>query len=125
MDLREIPGAETPWAEINKLLEPAERLTWKRGTDEGFLLAPKDKSRLAAAVFHCRERDLPIQVSGTGTLSSSSWHPGHSSAVISGRHLVHMDLVGEDQIQVGAGVLLLKARFEKWREVTLCIFSRW
>lgn len=57
---KEIPGAKTPWPEINRLLKPEERFEVINGLDCSFLFAPQSAAKLSAIIFLCREKEIPF-----------------------------------------------------------------
>lgn len=60
--LIEIPGAKTPWSDLNSLLPPEERYAIQSTEFKGFLFAPKDRLRLSAVLFLCQQHGLKVSV---------------------------------------------------------------
>ena len=63
--IKEIPGFETPWREINLLLSPEERFKVISPSQPAILLVPRSVSTLAALLFVLYEKELKWQACGT------------------------------------------------------------
>ncbi len=59
MEMKEVPAASLPWPTLNKLLEPLERF---KKEDGGYLLAPRNKHRLAATLYEIDQLSVENEV---------------------------------------------------------------
>jgi hypothetical protein len=115
--MKEKPGAHTPWTEINQLLAPDERFEVSQSNQQGFLLAPKHSSQLAALLYLICRQGVPFSVQGRGT----SVHPNHS-LIISARAFSQLIFHEKGVVEVGAGCPLSHLHqflFERKREIPL------
>lgn len=119
MEITEKPGASTPWTGINQLLGPDERFEIQGSNGNGFLLAPKHASQLAALLFLLHQQGLSFHVQGKGTTSFPQ--PCHS-LVVSVRAFSQIILHEQGVVEVGAGCPLSHLHqflFERKQEVAL------
>lgn len=95
--LKEIPGAKTPWPDINRLLNPEERFEISNGPHRCFLFAPQSSAKLSATFFLCRENEIPFYTGFEITFWDKVW--------ISPRSLNHIHKLDKDNsiVSVEAG----------------------
>jgi hypothetical protein len=100
MEIREIPGAKTPWQEINQILNPEERFeNFNGGVFCGFLFAPKSVSQLSALLFLCNEKKINYSTNTNQNFSVST------QITISRRELTSIQIDPNDpilEVQAGA-----------------------
>jgi len=117
---REIPGASTPWARVNQLLSADERFSFQFNSDrQGYLLAPKQPSRLAALFYFLQQENIPFCIQGRG---SHTFVTEQDVLFISSRAFTEIRLGSEGIVEVGAGCPLSQLHqflFEHNQEVSL------
>lgn len=57
---KERPGADTPWASINKILKPGERFSYAEGGCAGYLFAPADFGSFSALLYTMKGEQIPF-----------------------------------------------------------------
>jgi hypothetical protein len=117
--MSEKPGAQTPWNEINQMLATDERFEVHLPNWNGFLLAPKHSSQLAALLYLLTQKGLPFTVQGRGTIS----HPELChTLIVSARAFSQLILHEDGVVEVGAGCPLSHLHqflFERKQEIAL------
>lgn len=115
----EKPGAQTPWTEINHLLAADERFELHEENWNGFLLAPKHSSSLAALLYLLSQQALAFCVQGKGT----RMHPEpHHRLVVSARAFSQVAWHEQRVVEIGAGCSLFHLQqflFERQQEMAL------
>jgi FAD/FMN-containing dehydrogenase len=110
MEYKEVPGANTPWLEIDKILKPDERFECiYHSVSIGFLFAPKSVSQLSALLFLCSERRLKTSFKIEINLSHSP-----QQVIISRRALNKIESIDSinNIIEVQAGCTLQEIHSE-------------
>lgn len=117
--MKEKPGVQTPWAKINQLLAYDERFEVEFSYWQGFLLAPKQSSQLAALLYFLNQSNIRFCIQGKG---STSFPSIEHAVIISTRFFSQMMWYEHGVVEVGAGCslnLLHQFLFEKNHEVAL------
>ena len=117
--MSEMPGAQTPWTDINQLLAPDERFEVNALNGKGFLLAPKHISQLAALLYLIFKQGLAFCVQGRGT---TAYYDPHHSLIVSARAFSQLILHENEVVEAGAGCSLSHLHqflFERKQEVAL------
>lgn len=115
--MKEKPAAILPWHGINKLLAPDEKfevtdIHWK-----GFLVAPKQRSQLAALLFFLYSENIAFCIAGRGFTSRTRDDP---PLVVSARAFSNILLYNESIVEVGAGATIQQLQqflYERKQEV--------
>jgi hypothetical protein len=116
--MKEKPGVQTPWNNINQVLAPDERFEVNFPHWQGFLFAPKQPSQLAALLYLLDQEGISICVQGRGTRSLPKEH----SVIISARAFSNVVWHEQGIVEVGAGChlsYLHQFLFERNQEVAL------
>lgn len=117
--MKEKPGAQTPWTQVNQLLASDERFEVYFPHWQGFLLVPKQSSQLAALLYFLNQSGIAFCVQGRGHASFPL--PEHA-AIISTRSFSQIVWHEHGVVEVGAGCplsLLHQFLFERSQEVAL------
>lgn len=117
--MKERPGAQTPWMGINQLLAPDECFEVLLPHWQGFLLAPKYASQLAALLYVLRQEGVFACIQGRGTqVVPLKKH----AVIVSTRAFSQIAWYEQGIVEVGAGCSLSHLQqflFERNQEVTL------
>jgi hypothetical protein len=119
IDMKEKPGAQTPWSRVNQLLTSDERFEVDSPHWKGFLLAPKQSSQLAALLYFLNQANIAFCVQGRGHDSLPS---SEHTVIISARSFSQMAWHEHGVVEVGAGCplsLLHQFLFERSQEIAL------
>lgn len=101
MRVKELPGAHTPWKEINQLLAPDERFEMQLPHWNGFLLVPRYPSQLSALFYFLHQEKIPFVMNEEGGL-----HQGTHSVKISGRAFSQINWHENSTVEIGGGCAL-------------------
>lgn len=101
--MKETPGAQLPWSEIQHLLTPSERFEISSLDWRGFLLAPRHSSQLAALLYLLSQQNIFCCVQGKGHEN----HPlPHQQAIVSIRAFSQLIFHEQGIVEAGAGASL-------------------
>src|SRR6516165_9158953 len=117
--MNEKPGVQTPWIEINQLLAPDERFSVKSPEWQGFLLAPKHSSQLAALFYLLHQKNISVCVQGRGSCTIPKTE---HSVIVSARAFSQVLWNEQGIVEVGAGCSLSHLHsflFENKQEIAL------
>lgn len=117
--MKEKPGAQTPWTRINQLLSSDECFEAGYPHWQGFLLAPKHASQLAALLYYLNQSNIPFCLQGRGHDSLPS---PEQAVIVSARSFSQIVWHEQGVVEAGAGCplsLLHQFLFERGQEVAL------
>ncbi len=117
---KEKPGVQTPWSSINQLLAADERFAVTSEGWQGYLLAPKRVSQLAALFYLLHQQHLSFSIQGRGTTEDEKI--SLPTLIVSARSFSQLAFHEQGIVEVGAGCSLSQLQsylFEKKHEVGL------
>lgn len=116
--MKEIPGALTPWKEVNQLLAPDERFAMQLSHGNGFLLAPRHPSQISALLYFLHQEKIPFSMQD----QEDSLDHQTDSVRISARVFSQINWYEHGVVEVGGGCslsLLQQFLFERNHEVAV------
>lgn len=125
--MREIPGAATPWLEVNRLLAPDERFELVFPQGAVFLLAPKQASQAAALLFFLSQEQIAYLIEGRESLGEfkNGIQPpieNRPFVIVSSRAFVQMKWNEDGAAEVGSGCPLTQLHqflYERNQEIAI------